>query len=274
MTWPGAPKSASSPPLNAPSTRFPFNITGKVDPEVEDAIRSTFNGLTVHEQAFAALPAQLKSAAKAAVTNNITQIVNNESVTGGGVTSFNSSTGAVIFVPSLGTVNDQLGNTSYRTQQQDAGAKIIVGDSSLVTVTLNQSVLQPWFTVIDNDSSAVAVLMPDSTGSAIYGAQSIPPGGFGIVHFDGTNFWADATTVEPQNYPPVAHEWLESYNSSTGSFTATQPAFSDVSGNISEGQLPTAGLTVIITTAALTPTGTQGSMTFQNGILVGNVPAT
>ena len=48
--------------LNAPSTRFPFNIAGKVDPEVENALRWAFNGLTNHEQAFAEFKAQLSTA--------------------------------------------------------------------------------------------------------------------------------------------------------------------------------------------------------------------
>jgi hypothetical protein len=44
---------------NLPSTRFPFNISGKVDPEVENAVRWTFNGITNHEQAFASLKSQI-----------------------------------------------------------------------------------------------------------------------------------------------------------------------------------------------------------------------
>lgn len=131
-------------------------------------------------------------------------------------------------------------------------------------------------------------------------------------------------TVVPGNMPAVAHEWLNSYDSTTGAFTATQPAFTDisgvamaaqlpfptattiggvesvapvahewvdsistagvphlsqpaftdVSGRITTSQLPSSGLSVTIVTAALTTGGTQGSMTFTNGILTAQTPAT
>lgn len=60
-----------------------------------------------------------------------------------------------------------------------------------------------------------------------------------------------------------------------GSVTASQvPALSVLSGQITEAQLPAAGETVTITTAKLTTAGTNGSMTFTNGILTGQVAAT
>ena len=158
--------------------------------DVADALRTAFNAVTIHEQAFAALPAQIAAQSKAAATQAVSEIVSNETVTG--VTAFNAQTGAVLYFPGLGTVNDQLGAPSYTTQQSDNGAKIVVGDSGAVAVTLNNTVQAPWFTIIDNDSSAVATLMPDS-GALLYGAQSIPSDGFGIVFFDGTNFWGGAS---------------------------------------------------------------------------------
>ena len=83
-----------------------------------------------------------------------------------------------------------------------------------------------------------------------------------------------AIQVVPANTPAVSHEWLASYNSTTGVFTQTQPTFSDVSGNLSTSQLPTAGISVTITTAKLTTGGTQGSMTYVNGLLTAQVAAT
>lgn len=41
--------------LNPPNQRYPFNVTGKCEPEVEAAIKNTFNGILDHEQAIAAL---------------------------------------------------------------------------------------------------------------------------------------------------------------------------------------------------------------------------
>lgn len=58
---------------------------------------------------------------------------------------------------------------------------------------------------------------------------------------------------------------------------AAAEAFASDAGNISSGTLDPArlpGISVVITTAALTPTGTQGSMTFTNGLLTAQVQAT
>jgi hypothetical protein len=78
----------------------------------------------------------------------------------------------------------------------------------------------------------------------------------------------------PDNTPAASSKWLNSYNAGTGAFTSTQPAFSDVSGQIAVAQAPASGLTLTITTAKLTAGGSNGSMTFQNGILTGQVQAT
>lgn len=81
-------------------------------------------------------------------------------------------------------------------------------------------------------------------------------------------------TVLPGNTPAVTSQWLNSYDSSNGMFGQSQPAFSDISGQITSAQLPSSGLSVTIVTAALTIAGTQGSQTFVNGLLVGQVQAT
>lgn len=61
----------------------------------------------------------------------------------------------------------------------------------------------------------------------------------------------------------------------TGTGTAAQvPPLDALSGQITEAQLPATGLSVTITTAQLTTLGTQGSQTFTNGILTGQVQAT
>lgn len=88
--------------------------------------------------------------------------------------------------------------------------------------------------------------------------------------------------------PPVtAHQWVRGL--AAGIFVESQPDFTDLTGTatpaqvpalpalggqITFAQLPSAGLNVTITTAALTTLGTQGSMTFQNGVLTGQVQAT
>ena len=56
--------------VNPPSQRFPFSVTGKCEPEVENAIKNTFSGLLDHENAIAAL-APKSGATSARPTTNI-----------------------------------------------------------------------------------------------------------------------------------------------------------------------------------------------------------
>jgi hypothetical protein len=245
MPWPGAPASASSPPLNAPSTRLPSDLGSKAHPDVAEAISAAFDGLTVHEQAFAALPAQIE-AAKAAVQQSITENITTTGETVEGVTAFNSQTGAVIYFPALGMMNDQLGNPVYLTQASDNGAKIVMGDSTSATVTLNSSVTAPWFAMIDNDSGSTVALSVDSGSGQVFGASTIPPGGFGIVFFDGTNFWCGATVMA----------------------TASSPGYVQpdaVSIGIDSGLLHTIGASGTIPLGPLTDSGATGSIQVANG---------
>lgn len=164
-------------PLNPISFRFPFDIQGKAHDDVVSAIRYCFSGLVDINQA---IP-QLKQQIDAKMTTSQAASPGSSSHSGGGG-------GGGSTISGLGAVNDQLGVTSYQTQQSDNGAKIIVGDSSAVAVTLDNTVTIPWFTIIDNDSSSVASLSP-AAGASLFGPAEIQPGGFGIVYFDGTNFW-------------------------------------------------------------------------------------
>jgi len=94
-----------------------------------------------------------------------------------------------------------------------------------------------------------------------------------------------AFTALIQSPPAVTpHKWVKGLVG--GLFELDQPAFSDLSGSaaaaqipnldalngqITEAQLPSAGLTVTITTFGPT---TNGSMTFTNGLLTAQTPAT
>lgn len=60
-----------------------------------------------------------------------------------------------------------------------------------------------------------------------------------------------------------------------GAATAAQvPNLSDLNGQITDAQLPADGISATIATAKLTLVGADGSMTFVNGILTAQVPAT
>lgn len=66
-------------------------------------------------------------------------------------------------------------------------------------------------------------------GTASSGNVAITPGG----------------GVFPISITKVAHEWLDSFDSTTGLFTQSQPAFTDISGVASAAQLPTPTLIAI-----------------------------
>lgn len=168
--------------LNPISFRFPFSVEGKAHPDIVSAVRYLASGNVDVNQAIAALKQQLDALTPSSTT---TVIQSSGGTSGGG--------GTVFPFPGLGTVNDQIGVTAYTTQPSDNGAKIIVGDASPIAVTLNAGVATPWFCVIDNDSSAVANLSASS--GVVNGANAIQPNGFGIVYFDGTNFWVGASSA-------------------------------------------------------------------------------
>ena len=60
--------------------------------------------------------------------------------------------------------------------------------------------------------------------------------------------------------------------STVGNLTGV--TFAQIGGHLDESQLPTAGLTATIPLAKLTGGGTNGSLVFQHGILVGFTPPT
>ena len=156
----------------------------------------------------------------------------------------------------VGGVNDQIGQTSYTTQQSDYGVKIIVGDASPITVNLNSGVTTPWFTIIDNDSSSYATLVPASPAS-LQGQQVVGPGCFAIVYYDGANFWSGASKIATD---------------STLGYVQPDNMTIQIAGGL--GVISTIGADSSVSTAKLTPAGTQGLMVFQNGLLVSSIQAT
>lgn len=193
----------------------------------------------------------------------------------------------------LGGVNDQTGQTAYTLQNTDNGIFLLLGDASPVTVTLNSAVTTPFFCFMTNYGSASVTLVPSS---GAINQPTIPVGGLYIVGFTGIDWKASEILIPPQTFNAVTHKFLTSYDSATGIFSAAQPAYSDLTGtptlpttvtpvageyltgyNAGTGafsQSTPAGISVTITTAALTVGGTQGSQTFTGGILTAQVQAT
>lgn len=172
------------------------------------------------------------------------------------------------------------GGTAYTTQDTDFQGLVIFNTASAVTVTLHYAVGTNFTATILNLSTGAITLVtdappPDSV-SPLYlvnGSTSLalPSKAGCIVAFAQRQWYAYVGTtfvpVVPVTFNPVTHEFLTGYTSGTGAFTAAQPAFGDVSGNLALGQLPTSGLTQVVALAALTTLGTQGSATFTNGVL-------
>lgn len=128
---------------------------------------------------------------------------------------------------------------------------------------------------------------PLAGGKAAYIALVSPAPTVGqTIRYDGINWKHVAIAVAKA---ANASQWLNSYDATTGNFSSTQPAFTDISGvaapaqvpplssllgQITTAQLPSSGLSVTIATAKLTTGGANGSMTFTNGILTAQTPAT
>jgi hypothetical protein len=262
-------------------------ISPDVDWKVRQHLQLIYQKLGNHTQAFS-LQQQAIGTLKAGGTTTVV-----EGGTGGG----GSTTPGI-------PVNNQSGVTAYSTQSGDDGALIVFSDASAIAVSLTTQ-SPPWSCFITNQSAlgGGTVTLTPAEGT-VNGAATLDilPSYSAILCFDGSNWFAFTVPIVPVGNAGTAHEWVASYNAATGIFGLSQPAFTDISGiaqvaqggtgtatpglvagtNVSiTGSWPdqtinssTTGLSVTITTAQLTPTGTQGSMTFSNGLLVNSTPAT
>lgn len=199
-----------------PNLYFP-QIDKSVDPKVTRHLELIYTGINNHDAAIVSLKGQLDTAVKNA---SKTTIIDQTS---------SSSSSSTFSFPGFGTVNDQSGVTAYTTQSSDNGIMLIVGDASPIAVSLNSVVTRPYLFFITNFGAGTATLTP--TTGTINGSASfaLPQNYLSMVVFDGTNWWASVLLVLPQNTPAIAHEWLDSYDSSTGAFTQTQPNANDIS---------------------------------------------
>ncbi len=274
----------SNPPLNPTSFRYPFELKDQPS-EVVQAHRYAFQGLTDLNQAIAAMSAKIN-----AIKAGATTVINSSG--GGGAVPIPTPSP----IPGLGGIRDETGLTAYTPLTADNGSLIIFNDASPVAVTLNSAMVTPFFFFVTSFGAGVVTLTPSSglvNGAASYAIQT---GGLFWVGFDGTNWHSSDVLTLAQTFTAVTHEWLKSYDASTGLFTATRPDYSDLTGTPT---LPatiapvageyltgydsttglfsastTAGIDATIVTAALTTLGTQGSMTFTKGILTAQTPAT
>ena len=270
----------STPPILSLGPTLPEEVPWQLRTWIQNIAQKLGN----HTQAFA-LQKQQIDALKAGSTTTITE-------SGGGGGSGGGSSSPFI---GQGLINDQSGETAYTTAPGDNGILLILNDASPVAVTLTTDAA-PFYLIITNFGAGTATLTP-STGTVNGGASlSLLQNQTVIAACDSTNWATTAFFTPPANTPAVAHEWLNSYDAATGAFGQAQPAYSDLTGTPTlpatiapvAGEFLTgydagtglfslstpAGISVTITTAALTVTGTQGSMTFTDGILSAQVQAT
>jgi hypothetical protein len=259
-------------------------VDPSVDPHVRTLLNLVFNKINNHAQAISQVNKTKTGASSTTIIN--------ESTSGGG---------GVAPSASIGTVDNQTGQVAYTTLPTDNGSLIILSDASPIAVTLNTGVTTPWIAFFANQGAGTATFTP-SAGTISYagnpGVASMPLlGGYCcIVAFDGTGFWAWTEPIVPVTKTLIAHEWLDSYDQATGIFTASRPAYSDLTGTptLPATDAPTtgeyltgydattglfskstpAGVSGAISLAALTTGGTTGSITVTDGIITAFVNPT
>lgn len=107
---------------------------------------------------------------------------------------------------------------------------------------------------------------------AAQGAVKLAPGSVGNTL--GSAAMKDASAFDPAGSAAAAEAHADA---AAATAQANAEAFAKDASNITSGVLDAArlpGLTTVIATAPLTALGTPGSMSFQNGLLVAQTPAT
>ena len=204
-------------------------ISPEVPWETRRHLQIIYQKLANHTQAFALQQKQIGALKPGSTTT----------IEGGGG-------GSTPATPTGISVNNQTGQTSYSLQSGDNGALIIFSDASAIAVELTLQT-PPFGCFIANQGAlgVGTVTLTPLSGTISYagnpGAASMPllPTYAAMIAFDGTNWWAWTVPIVPLTFNAVAHEWINSYNATTGVFMASQPAFSDISGVATTVQIGT-----------------------------------
>jgi hypothetical protein len=133
-------------------------------------------------------------------------------------------------------VNAQVG-TSYTVVVGDAGKLLTMSNAGAVALTQPIAGFSAGF-FYDLENKGVGDVTVTTTGSTINGAATfVLHTGQGIrIVYDGTNFQTQLGRGVVAK-AAVGSNWLNSA-AADGTFTATQPAFTDISGALAAGQLP------------------------------------
>jgi hypothetical protein len=248
--------------MSTPAQPYYPQVDKSVDPKVTVHIQRIYPWLNNLDKAIIGINTKVVTLQKtaAAATTTTTSTTSSSSSSSGG-SSTNNFTG-------LGTVNDQTGNTAYTIQQTDSGAEIQVADASPIAISLNSVITSPFFAVISNLGTSTVTLTP--TSGTVNGASTFTllKNSMSWVVFSGGKWYASAIPIVPLNTPAVVHQWLDSYDDTTGLFTQTRPTLSDITG------APLSGVSGSLGGSAMTAGQTITIAVTIAGAAVGMVAAT
>lgn len=144
---------------NPPNVRYPFTTDPDQFPEgqehdknwrkqVHAAIKNAYNGLLDLNQAIPVILSKITAPTNPSVATS---------------TAGNT----------IGTVNNQAGQSSYVLQQSDYGALVVVSHSGSVAVSLNNGITKPYYTRVKVDSGSGTTIITAPPGTTINGAGFI-----------------------------------------------------------------------------------------------------
>lgn len=235
------------------------NLIKELPARAQHAVRMLFNAIQDHDTAIVGLDAKVAA-------------LSPSSSTSGGSSSSPSSSSSSTTPSTVGLVNIQTG-TSYTTVASDDGGLLVLNNAAPVTVFLTSTVTPPWFMAFLNMGGDIVTFQPQTGNINSVASVELTPNCGGILYFDSVNFWAIIIPISAKTKTTVAHQWLNSYDAATGLFTASQPAFSDISGTASTGQipnLPQSQITGLV--AALAALAPSASPTFSGTVTQPDAP--
>jgi Major tropism determinant N-terminal domain len=168
-------------------------------------------------------------------------------------------------------VNAQTG-TTYTVVVGDAGKLLTMSNAAAVAVTQPIAGFTSGF-YYDIENKGVGDVTITTTGSTINGAATFilhTNQGMRVV-YDGTN-WQVMLGRAVVAKSAVGSQWLNSVGAD-GAFTSTQPAFTDVSGTVASGQLPTPTTTTFGGVKDVAAVATKFVSAVTNGVPILTQPA-
>lgn len=157
----------------------------------------------------------------------------------------------------------------------DSSGTLISNISPTVRITDRGGTIGSILRFIGDNGVVTPDGLPPATDNA-QGAVKLAPGI--VSNILGTAAAQDSSAFDPAGSAATAQANAEAFaTSEANAALAAAETFASNASNLTSGTVPNArlgGMTVTVTTAALTVGGTQGSMDFVNGLLVSQVQAT